>query len=193
MARFLHKLLVGIVGASVLASAGCAGRPQPIPAIATLEPYNGEWVLEAADREPVQLQFASTDGHGITRETMEKIGAILVMRVEHVALEVNDSVFRVSSDEPGFSFSLPVDGTPIEVQEEDGEVAQSMRLSWRECTPVVRRTLPAIGWVSDRYELTADGALVITRAAGVRNVRGTDVQASRPVEFVYVRSNGSRS
>ena len=191
MARFLHELLVGIAGASVLASAGCAGRPQPIPAIATLEPYNGEWVLEATDREPVPLQFMSRDGYGFTRETVQRIIAIMGIRAERFVLEVNDSIFRVSSDEPGFSLSLPVDGTPIEVQEEDGEVAQSMRLSWSETTPVVRRTLTGTGWASDRYELTADGGLVITRRAGVRNVGGRDVQATRPVEFVYVRSNGS--
>ena len=193
MTRFLHELLVGVAGAGVLASAGCAGRPQPTPAIATLEPYNGEWVLEATDREPVQLQFMSRDGYGFTRETVQRIIAIMGIRAERFVLEVNDSIFRVSSDEPGFSLSLPVDGTPIEVQEEDGEVAQSMRLSWSETTPVVRRRLTGTGWASDRYELTADGALVITRTAGVRNVRGSDVEATRPVEFVYVRSTGSRS
>ena len=192
MARFLHELLVGVAGASVLASAGCAGRPQPIPAIATLEPYNGEWVLEATDRPPVPLQFMSRDGYGFSRETVQRIIAIMGIRAERFVLEVNDSIFRVSSDEPGFSLSLPVGGTPIEVQEEESEVAQSMRLSWSETTPVVRRTLTGTGWASDRYELTADGGLVITRRAGVRNVRGRDVEASRPVEFVYVRSTGSR-
>ncbi len=192
MARFLHELLVGIAGASVLATVACAGRPQPTPAIDALEPYNGEWVLEATDREPVPLQFMSRDGYGFTRETVQRIIAIMGIRAERFVLEVNDSIFRVSSDEPGFSLSLPVDGTPIEVQEEDGEVAQSMRLSWSETTPVVRRTLTGTGWASDRYELTADGGLVITRRAGVRNVGGRDVQATRPVEFVYVRSTGSR-
>ena len=192
MARFLHELLVGVAGASVLATVACAGRPQPIPAIATLEPYNGEWVLEATDRSPVPLQFMSRDGYGFSRETVQRIIAIMGIRAERFVLEVNDSIFRVSSDEPGFSLSLPVDGTPIEVQEEESEVAQSMRLSWSETTPVVRRTLTGTGWASDRYELTADGGLVITRRAGVRNVRGRDVEASRPVEFVYVRSTGSR-
>ena len=186
MIRFLRPAFTGITVASVLATAACASGPQPTPTIATLQPYNGEWVLEAADRGPTRLQFASTDGHGIASETMEKIGAILVMRVEHVALEVNASVFRVSSDEPAFSFSLPVDGTPVEVLGEDGEVTQSIGLSWSEGTPVVRRTLPGVGWVSDRYELTADGALIITRTAGMRNVRGAEVESSRPVEFVYV-------
>ena len=186
MIRFLRPAFTGITVASVLATAACASGPQPTPAIATLQPYNGEWVLEAADRGPTRLQFASTDGHGIASETMEKIGAILVMRVEHVALEVNASVFRVSSDEPAFSFSLPVDGTPVEVLGEDGEVTQSIGLSWSEGTPVVRRTLPGVGWVSDRFELTADGALIITRTAGMRNVRGAEVESSRPVEFVYV-------
>ena len=192
MARFLHELLVGVAGASVLASARCAGRPQPIPAIATLEPYNGEWVLEAADRGPGQLQFMSRDGYGFTSETVQRIVAIMGILAERFVLEVSDSIFRVSSDEPVFSFSLPMDGTPIEVQEEDGEVARSMRLSWSETTPVVRRALPGTGWVSDRFELKADGGLVITRRAGVRNVRGRDVEATRPVEFVYVRSTGSR-
>ena len=110
----------------------------------------------------------------------------MMIRAERFVLAVNDSVFRVSSAEPAFSFSLPVDGTPVEVLGEDGEVTQSNTLSWREGTPVVRRTIPGAGWVSDRYELTADGALVITRTAGLRNVRGAEVEGSRPVEIVYV-------
>jgi len=187
----LHKLLTGIAGVGVLATAACAGRsgPQPAPPLATLEPYNGEWVLDAANRSTAGLQFASTDGHGISSETMEKIGGILMMRAEQLALEVNDTVFRLSGDEPAFSLSLPMDGTPVEVQAEDGDGASSMTLSWSEGMPVVRQTLPGIGWVSDRYEVTADGGLVITRRASVRNVRGAEVEGSRPVELVYVRSS----
>ena len=190
MIRFLRPALAAVAGAIVMAAAGCATGAQPIPPIATLEPYNGEWVLEATERPPASMQFLSTDG--FLTESMGKL-ADMMTRSEHMALEVNDSVFRVSSDKPGFSFSLPVDGTPIEVQDEDGEVVQSMTLSWIEGTPVVRRTLPGIGWVSDRYELTADGALVITLSGAARNARGMDVEGSRPAQFVYVRSNSSRS
>ena len=186
MIRFLRPAFTGITVASVLATAACASGPQPTPTIATLQPYNGEWVLEAADRGPTRLQFASTDGNGIASATSQRVVAIMVTRAEQFVLEVNASVFRVSSDEPAFSFSLPVDGTPVEVLGEDGEVTQSIGLSWSEGTPVVRRTLPGVGWVSDRYELTADGALIITRTAGMRNVRGAEVESSRPVEFVYV-------
>ena len=188
----MNRLLrLALAVASVLATAGCAGHPVVQPPIATLEPYNGEWVLEVADRSPGPLQFMSRDGYGFTRETGQEILMIMGIRAERFVLEVTDSIFRVSSDEPGFSFALPVNGTPIEVLSEDGEVVQSMTLTWEQITPVVRRTVPGAGWVSDRFELSADGALVVARTGAMSNVRGRQVQATRPVEFVYARSTGS--
>ena len=190
MVRFLRPALAGIAGASVLAAAGCASRPgvQPIPE--TLEAYNGEWVLETADRAPGRLQFMSRDGSGFSSKTGQRILAMLGIRAERFVLQVSDSVFRVSSDEPGSSFSLPMDGTPLEVRAEDGEV-QTMTLTWRDGTPVVRRTLPGTGWVSDRFELTADGALVIVRTAAMRNTRGIDVEGTQAVQLAYIRSTGT--
>ena len=189
MTRFLRPALIGIAGASVLTAAGCASRGR-IPEIAALQPFNGDWSLAAAQPARQGVQFASQDGYGFTRETGQKIVAVMGIRAERFVLEVGDSFFRVSSDEPGFSFTLPIDGTTIEVPAENGEVEQSIALTWDDGTPIVRRTLPAAGRVSERFELTGDGTLVVTRTAAMRNFRGNEVGGMGGVEFAYVRSSG---
>ena len=187
MTRFLRPVLIGIAGASVLATAGCASRGR-IPEIATLAPYNGEWVLEAVQTTGQRLQFVSPEGSGFVRGTGQRVLAIMAMRAERFVLEVSDSHFRVSSDEPGFAFALPIDGTPVEVLADDGELEQSIALRWDNGVPVVRRTLPGSGWVSERFGLTADGALIITRTAAQTNNRGMDVRASGDMVVAYTRS-----
>ncbi len=191
MTRCLRPAVIGIAGAPVLAVVGCAAGPVPAPDIVTLLPYNGEWVLEAADREPVALHFASRDGYGFTAVTTQRFGAVMAVRAERFRLEVSDSIFRLSGDQPGFSAAIPLDGAPIEVLGEDGEVQQSLTLRWEAGTPVVRRTIPGVGWVSDRFELTRDGALVLTRAGGLRNSGGRMVEPMVDREFVYTRNIGS--
>lgn len=114
------------------------------------------------------------------------------IRAERFALEVSDSLFGVASDEPGFSFSLPIDGTSIEIRAEDGTVEQSIALAWDQGTPVVVRTLPGAGWVSERFELQGDGALFITRTAAMRNFRGNEVGGMGGIEIAYTRRSGSR-
>ncbi len=189
MTRSHRPAVIGIVGVSLLAVVGCATSPVPAPDIVTLLPYNGEWVLQAADREPVGLELASRDGYGFNTVAMRRVIAVLAVRAERFRMEVSDSVLRISSAEPGFSFAVPIDGTPVEVPDQDDEV-QSLTLSWDGGTPVVRRTITSVGWVSDRFELTSDGALVLTRTAAVRNAGGRPVESSMPA-FVYTRSTGS--
>jgi len=186
MTRFLQPALIGIAGASVLATAGCASRGQ-IPEIAALASYNGEWVLEAVQPTGQRLQFVSPEGSAFVRGTGQRLAAALGMRAERFVLEVSGSVFRVSSEEPGYSFALPVDGTPIEFLAEGGEAAQSIALGWDNGIPVVRRTLPGFGWVFERFELTADGTLIITRTAGQTNNRGMDVRGTGEAVVAYVR------
>lgn len=190
MTRFLRPALIGIAGASVLAVGGCAGRGS-IPEIATLAPYNGAWSLEAF--EPWRgVQFISPRGSGFVRGTGQHIVATMGIRPEALKLEVTDSIFRVTSDEPGFSFSLPIDGTPVEVLGEDGAVEQSITLRWDNETPIVRRTFPGTGWISDRFELTEAEALMVTRTAAMTNNRGADVVGTGAVQIAYVRSTGSQ-
>ena len=191
MTSFLRPAVIGIAGASVLATAGCASRGQ-VPEIATLAPYNGEWVLETFQPSGERVQFVSPEGSGFVRGTGETVLAIMTMRAERFVLEVSNSLFRVSSDEADFSFALPVDGTPIEVLAEDGDVEQSIALRWESDIPVVRRTMPGAGWVSARYELTADGSLTVVRTAAWRNNRGMDVRATGEVVAVYARSTDPR-
>ena len=191
MTRCLRTVTIGIAGASLLAVVGCASGPVPAPDIVTLLPYNGEWVLEAAEREPLGLHFASRDGYGFTPMRAQRFVAVMAVRAERFRLEVSDSIFRLSGDQPGFSAAIPVDGTPVEVLGEDSEVLQSLTLTWQAGTPVVRRTIPGVGWVSDRFELTGDGALVLTREGGIRNFGGGVVEATSMPVFVYTRETGS--
>ena len=187
MSPFFRPALAGIVGASVLAATGCASLPgEP----ANLQPYNGEWVLQAEDRSP-EFQFIASGGSGFQRGNMQRLAEKLDIRTERFALALNDSIFRVSGDGSGLSFLLPVDGTPIEIHDEDGEVRGSMRLTWSGGTPVVRQTLLDAGWISDRYELTEDDVLVIKRRAGLRDTAGRDMEATGSFELAYIRSTGS--
>lgn len=194
MTRFRHHTLAAGALASILACAGCAGLPGgQMPDISILEPYNGEWVSESQDQVQLKTQFLSPDGSGIDRVTTNRVISRLVIGAKRFSLEVSDSLFELSSDEPGVSFSLPGDGTPIEVRDEDGRVRETISLAWTEDAPVVRRTLPGIGWVAYRFELAPGGSLVVTHTAAVRNVRGMEVEAEPPVQLVFVRSTGSRS
>ena len=192
MTRCLRPAVNGIAGATVLAVVGCAASPVPAPDIVTLLPYNGEWVLEATDREPVGLHFASRDGYGFNAVATRMFVAVMAVRAERFRLEVSDSVFRLSGDRPGFSAAIPLDGTPTEVLGEDGEVQQSLTLTWEAGTPVVRRRLPGVGWVSDRFELTSADTLVLTRTGGVRNYGGRVVEATQMRAFVYLRETSSQ-
>lgn len=191
MTRCLRPAVIGIAGVSLLTAGGCASRAAPVPDIVTLLPYNGDWVLEATGREPVGLQFASRDGYGFNSVAMRKFVAVMAVRAERFRLEVSDSIFRLSGDQPGFSGAIPMDGTPIEVLGDDGEVQQSLTLTWEAGTPVVRRTVPSVGWVTERFELTADGTLALTRTGGIRNTGGRVVEATGRPEFVYTRNTGS--
>ena len=192
MTRFHHHTLAAGAVANILACAGCASLPgAQMPDIAILEPYNGERVSESQDQVQRMTQFLSPDGSGIDRVTMSQVSSRLVIGAKRFSLAVSDSLFELSSDEPGVSFSLPGDGTPIEVHDEDGRVLETIALTWTEDTPVVRRTLPGIGWVAYRFELAPEGSLVVTHTAGVRNVRGIQVEAEPPVQLVFVRSTGS--
>ena len=174
-----------------MAAVGCASRSAPVPDIAALHPYSGEWALEAAEREPVRVQFADRDGHGFTSVTLPSIGAVITIRAERFLIDVSDSTFRISSDEPGFSVAVPIDGTPVEVPGEDDKPDQSITLRWDEGTPVIRREIVGIGWVSERFELTGDGTLVLRREAAVRNVRGTVVDGVGGIELHYTRDTGA--
>lgn len=191
MTGFLRTAVIGVAGASVLAAAGCASRGRT-PEIATLAPYNGEWSLEAVQPARQRIQFESRDGYGFTRQTSQRLVAAMGLRVERFVLEVSDSLFRVSSDQPGFSFALPIDGTPIAIPAEDDAPEQTMTLTWDQGTPVIRRTLPSAGWVSERFELKEDGALVVTRSATMRNFRGNEVEGMGAIELAYARNSGSR-
>lgn len=135
MTRCLRPAVIGMAGATVLAVVGCASGPVPAPDIVTLLPYNGEWVLQAADREPVGLHFASRDGYGFNAVATRMFVAVMAVRAERFRLEVSDSIFRLSGDQPGFSAAIPVDGTSIDVLGKDGEVQQSLTLAWEAGTP----------------------------------------------------------
>ena len=141
---------------------------------------------------PVGLHFTSRDGYGFNAVATRMFVAVMAVRAERFRLRVSDSVFRLSGDQPGFSAAIPIDGNPIDVLGEDGEVQQSLTLTWDAGTPVVRRRIPGVGWVSDRFELTSDGTLVLTRAGGLRNSGGRVVEATQGMrEFVYTRETGS--
>lgn len=187
--------LGGLTGAGLLAAAGCAGgrNVQTAPDPATLQPYNGDWILQEIGAPQASLTFAAPVGRGFRRAVAQELGQWLGSRPERLLLEMNESAFRVSGQDPGLPFSLPVDGTGVEIRDEEGQVISLLELTWSHGTPIVRRTLPKIGWISDHYQLTDEGALLITRTAGMQDNAGGDLEAIGALEFVYARVSGGDS
>ena len=124
---------------------------------------------------------------------MQELGKRLEFRPERLRLEWSESSLRVAGDGPGLPFSLPMDGTGVEIRDEEGQVIGSLTLTWGDGAPVVRQTLSSVGWVSDHYRLTDAETLTVTRTAGMQDNARRDREAMGAVDLVFARAAGSGS
>ncbi len=129
--------IAAVAAIGLAGGAGCAHGGGPVPEVAAVATYNGEWLLDSAQAGRQRVVFASRDGRGFGSDTPAQVAAIMAIRVESFVLEVGDSVFRVASDDPMFSFALPVDGTPIEIPATVEAAEQTIRAwaGWMSRTP----------------------------------------------------------
>ena len=154
-----------------------------------LQRYNGDWVHKETRKSSFGpfgaegLRFQFLHGRGLPPQEMrDAIGLEMGTRANRLTVRVEDSLFAVSGDVPGWSFELPLDGTELSVVQDSTGAEVSVSLTWRDGTPVVQRSLGAQGAVFDAYEITEDDLLIVTRTArmGQAESRGT-------LQYVYVR------
>ncbi len=164
-----------------------AGRDAEIET-PNLESFSGVWVHEETRKSSHGygdgLRFQFLDEVGVPpQEMVDAIGLEIRTRASQLTVQVEDSLFAVSGDAPGWSFELPLDGSERAVVQDSTGVEFSVSLTWRDGTPVVQRSFGSRGAVFDAYEITEDDVLVVTRTArmGAQASTGT-------VQYVYVRS-----
>lgn len=158
------RLCFAMVAASTLAVAGCAGAPggrAPDPGELAL--YNGDWVFDPEASRRSELHYWARDP--VTDdEPPQSVQDELLTAVEHwpamFTLELTDSVFSVVADPPEFSFDVPLDGSWLETGD------TRVKFTWLRRRPFVERSFPSNGWLSDHYELSGEGMIVITRKMG---------------------------
>ena len=170
---------------TLLLCVGCAGRSgiETRPGL-DLEPHNGHWVLQETHRPSSGgFKFAARKGTMGDRVS-DAFAVVLTGWAERFTLTLNDSVFRVSESEPDPPFAVPVDGDRVRLHDDRVGVGLSVSLTWSGDTPVIERSLPSGGVVLDRYELAADGTLVVTRTGRVGAVESKD-----SLQLVYRRSD----
>ena len=119
---------------------------------------------------------------------MQELGKRLEFRPERLRLDWSESSLRVAGDGPGLPFSLPMDGTGVEIRDEEGQVIGSLTLTWGDGAPIVRQTLSRVGWVSDHYRLTDAETLTVTRTAGMQDNANRDREAMGAVDLVFARA-----
>ena len=182
--------LSAITGAAILIAAGCVtnSADQGSDAAIVFGLYNGDWVLDAdatGDRfRSGGLQTSREDtSRGMTTRTMRGLLDAAAVRPERFTLEVTDAIFSISESVPGPSFVLPMDGGHGKVVQREGQPTLTARVTWRDGIPSVERTFRGGGWISDRYERTAESRLIITRTFGLG---ATPAQGSR--QLVYTLS-----
>lgn len=191
--------------------------------------YNGDWILDADESDPVFApvfgplilgSVVSTGGGGgssgpvlgpkpcprgqicidrpkspeertepesppdpdsVIRHTL---GELATYRAPRLTLLFTDSVFRVSPSSLGIPLEVPMDARKTEIDHELGDFPVKAWSGWRDGLPSL--TLSAgddESWISDTYELTEDGTLVVTRGIG----GGFSFMTVQNPRFVYRR------
>lgn len=158
------RLCLAIAGAATLAGAGCASAPGGgAPDPGDVESYNGAWVFDPDASRRSEFHYWTRDP--VTDdEPPQSVQDELLTAVERwpamFTLELTDSVFSIVASPPEFSFKAPLDGSWLETGN------TRVKFTWRQGRPFVERSFPSNGWLSDLYELTDDGMIVITRNIG---------------------------
>lgn len=176
-----------VAAVTVMALAGCSSSY--VGTESGLEQYSGDWVfdtLRVASPEGRAFEFVGVSGD-IDPAAIEAVAKQASILPERITVQVGDSSFRVSGSSPGSDFTLPLDGSPGRVSDQEAGEQPGIRLVWRGRAPVVERSFSENSQILDRYEVTAEGSLVITRTVRLAGTAGKN-----PVEIVY-RRNGEPS
>ncbi len=183
MSDTIRASVAAVVAAvTIVGLIGCGTGPMGTGS--GLEDYNGDWVYESfRTRSPEGRLFEFVGlSRDISLDVMDEVTDQGAIWPERFSLQIDDSVFRVSGGTPGPDFTLPVDGGPGRVSGQEKGDGIGIRLVWRGRRPVVERLFPENSRIVDRYDVTSEGMLVITRT--IRMERTT---SKNPLEIVYRR------
>ena len=168
MIRNAHRCSAMVAAAALtaaaLAVAGCASSPGgqgPDPG--DLELYNGDWFFDAEASRRSEFHYWTRDpvtDDEPPQSAQDELLTAVELWPAAFTLELTDSVFRVVASPPESSFNLPLDGSWLETGE------TRVRFTWLRDQPFIERSFPSNGWLSDHYELTGEGTIVITRKMG---------------------------
>ena len=193
MTYTIRVSLAAFAAVTMMGLSGCTSRYMgPDARHEGLEHYNGEWVCESIRVVPQQVGSGPGEGvpvfvfSGVSRDIdLAAIDEVLTKartHAERFSLEIGKSIFRVFGGTPGPDFTLPMDGSRGRVSDQDERVVLGVRLVWDGRAPVVERSFREDSQILDRYEVTSEGILVITRT-----VRLAGVVAKNPAQVVYRR------
>ena len=182
------------LGATILIMmTGCAGRSgapgSPVATQQELEPYNGAWVLERGNAprgEGIRMDLPLERLGGPSETAKNDLLAAVAAYPRSFTLEISDSIFTLSANPPEQSLSLPMDGSRGQIKSEGGRSRTFGSIRWNDGAVTIDRSFPANGWISDHFQLTGGGRLVITRTSGFGEWDGTG-----SVRLVYSRGAGS--
>lgn len=183
----LPRLIIGI---SMVVAVSCVGRSGVGPnrgAVTMrneLARYTGVWVhKESRGLAGFRIPFASGDTP--PPEVVQAVVPQVQSFAGRFAISVDDSLFTLAGDVPGWSLALPLDGNQRVIGDSTG-FEFSVSLEWRGETPLVHRSFGARRAIVDALEITEDDVLVVTRTVrwGPDHSRGN-------LQYVYVRGGGT--
>ena len=188
--------------------------PSGPEAAAAFERYNGTWILDgdASDPAPDGPAPLVVIGSITTQECLLSVragnwsydrcetrhrenwspdsarvrvhSALASARPERLTMEFTDISLHIFNTYLGSPLTLPLDGADRKLDHHYGDIEITAWVAWDKLIPFVELSIEDGGWVSDRYEVTPDGNLAVTRTIG-HLVTPTEPLA----QFIYTRAD----
>lgn len=184
----LPRLIIGIsmvVAVSCVGHSGVGPNRGAVTMRNELARYTGVW-LHKESRGLAGFRIPFTSGGTPPPEVVQAVVPQVQSFAGRFVISVDDSLFTLAGDVPGWSLALPLNGSQIVTVGDSASVEFSVSLQWRGETPLVHRSFGARRAIVDALEITEDDVLVVTRTVrwGPDHSRGN-------LQYVYVRGGGT--
>jgi len=205
--------LTVLVAATACGRYRAPGGPE---AAAALARYNGTWLIDAdaSDRAPEstgplvltgmvstcsiratagELSYERCRQQPIESAVPDSVrthaqSTLTGTRPNRLTIQFTDRALHLSGTGPGYPLALPLDSRDQTLDHLFGDVEITAWVAWDELVPVVEFSIEDGGWISDRYEITPDGTLTVTRTTG------HDATSTGPsARFSYTRADAPPS
>ena len=149
-----------------------------------LQIYTGVWLHKETKTSSGrgQLSVPFTYGAVPSPEVVQAVVAETRRYPKKLVIGVEDSFFTMSSDMPGWSLALALNGSERAVVRDSTGLEFSVGLTWSGGTPVVHRSFGVGRAIVDAIEITEDSMLVVTRT-----VRWGPDRSRDNFQYLYVR------